>query len=123
MSSKILVSVFGLGGILGLALGLYLGSKSKKKIANARSRVLFFPDNKTAACQDLTRQEKGQIYKEILNYSRPLGHLEEVLKSAKVSIDLCLFTITCHRLGNAALGTFFSPVAISRKKVNRNILF
>ena len=68
------------------------------------SCVLFFPDNQTAASQDLTRQEKGQIYKEILNYSRPLKHLEKVLKSAKVSIDLCLFTITCHKLGYAALG-------------------
>lgn len=103
-----LVSVCGASAILGFFCGLYYSrkwTKRPKKDGKVRvnSCVLFFPDNQTAASQDLTRQEKGQIYKEILNYSRPLKQLEKVLKSAKVSIDLCLFTITCHKLGFAAL--------------------
>ena len=88
MASKILIG--GLSGLLGLILGYYWGQKSstkkrsvEKSSIQKQTRVLFFPDSQTAACQDLTRVEKGQIYKEILNYSRPLKQLEEVLKSAK----------------------------------------
>lgn len=107
MSTRVLVSVCGASAVLGFFCGLYVSRKWTKKPkaegVRVNSCVLFFPDNQTAASQDLTRQEKGQIYKEILNYSRPLKHLEKVLKSAKVSIDLCLFTITCHKLGYAAL--------------------
>ena len=113
MSTKMALGVCGASAIIGFVCGLYLSrkwtTKNKEKhevVRKVNSRVLFFPDNQTAACQDLTRQEKGQIYKEILNYSRPLKQMEKVLKSAKVSIDLCLFTITCHKLGYAALGEF-----------------
>ena len=89
MASKILLS--GLSGLIGLLIGYYWGQKSKssrnqklnENSIEKRTQVLFFPDSQTAACQDLTRVEKGQIYKEILNYSRPLKQLEEVLKSAK----------------------------------------
>ena len=87
MASKIILS--GLSGLIGLMIGYYWGQKSKsakKRTEDSiekRTQVLFFPDSQTAACQDLTRVEKGQIYKEILNYSRPLKQLEEVLKSAK----------------------------------------
>lgn len=120
-STKMLVSVCGASAILGFFCGLYYSRKWTKKQkedgkVRVNSCVLFFPDNQTAASQDLTRQEKGQIYKEILNYSRPLKQLEKVLKSAKVSIDLCLFTITCHKLGFAALGN--SSYFVQKKSSN-----
>lgn len=68
------------------------------------NKVLFFPDAKTyAGDAQLSREVKATLYKEILNHSEPLIQLVEHLSSAKASIDLCLYILTCHKLSHAVI--------------------
>ena len=67
------------GTALGLCFGyFYFAPKSDKK-AKITNQVLFFPKNQS------------------------LPELVKYLNSAKKSIDLCLYMITCHDLGQAVL--------------------
>ena len=53
---------------------------------------------------DLSRAVKGGLlYKEILDHSEPLLRIVEHISSAKVSIDLCLYMLTQHKLGEAVV--------------------
>ena len=53
---------------------------------------------------DLSRAVKGGLLcKEILDHSVPLLRLVEHILSAKVSIDLCLYMLTQHKLGKAVI--------------------
>lgn len=66
--------------------------------------MLFFPDAKTyAGDAQLSREVKATLYKEILNHSEPLIQLVGHLSSAKHSIDLCLYILTCHKLSQAVI--------------------
>jgi len=81
-----------------------LCSATKKENPICKDEVLFFPDSTTYANDtSLSRIDKGQLYKEILDFSEPLLRLEEHLKSATVSIDLCLYILTCHKLAEAVI--------------------
>lgn len=70
-----------------------------------KTEVLFFPDNKTyAGHEEMSRAIKGGfLYKEILENSEPLLQMVHHILSAKVSIDLCLYMLTCHKLGKAVV--------------------
>ena len=65
----------------------------------SKSEVIFFPD--TSLDKDASKLAKGMQYKSILAESRPLKQLCQHLKSAKTSIDVCLFLITSHTLADA----------------------
>jgi cardiolipin hydrolase len=94
-----------------LATGIYVGYNMriwKKQTTTERrvscNEVVFFPDNVTAASdRSLSREAKGMLYKEILGGSGPLEVLVQHLSSATESIDLCLYIITCHKLGGAVI--------------------
>ena len=74
------------GTALGLCFGyFYFAPKSTKK-AKITNQVLFFPENANNLPQN-----------------RSLPKLVKYLNSAKKSIDLCLYMITCHDLGQAVL--------------------
>lgn len=76
----------------------------EKKKKEELNEVLFFPDMKTyAGDSNLSRQIKGQLYKEILDHSEPLLRLVEHISSAQVSLDLCLYILTCHKLTEAVI--------------------
>ena len=73
------------GTALGLCFGyFYFTSKSSKK-PKITNQVLFFPEN--------GNQSKN----------RSLPQLVKYLNSAEKSIDLCLYMITSHDLGQAVL--------------------
>lgn len=99
----------------GVILGYVVGKHSEKKKtciatkekpeASEKDEVLFFPDSQTyAGDADLSRAVKGGLLcKEILDHSVPLLRLVEHILSAKVSIDLCLYMLTQHKLGKAVI--------------------
>ena len=74
-------------------------NKKLKKHQNLISLYLL-----VAGDVDLSRAVKGGLLcKEILDHSVPLLRLVEHILSAKVSIDLCLYMLTQHKLGKAVI--------------------
>ena len=74
-------------------------NKKLKKHQNLISLYLL-----VAGDADLSRAVKGGLLcKEILDHSVPLLRLVEHILSAKVSIDLCLYMLTQHKLGKAVI--------------------
>ena len=106
------ISSLSLASILGIVTGFFLGKYSQKaekkpceetkeieekKAKEVTMEVIFFPDTITQAGDaSLSREMKGMLYKEILNQSEPLKRLVAHISSAKVSLDLCLYIMTCR---------------------------
>ena len=90
------------GFLLGLA-SHYLMPRSKK----ARHEVLFFPHDSGSSDGDSkirsAKLYKSILYGEALQEEAPLARLLWHLRSAKTSIDLCLFVINSHQLAEAVL--------------------
>ncbi len=112
------ISSLSIASILGIVTGFFLGKYSQaaaekkpceetKEIEEKKEvtmEVIFFPDTITQAGDaSLSREMKGMLYKEILNQSEPLKRLVAHISSAKVSLDLCLYIMTCHKLGKAVI--------------------
>ena len=104
---------------------IYLFSKCFKSFYNTWSgpkqafnplkvfhKVLFFPDNKLI-CHNFF-SSKGCHFKTCRNahYKTSLGELLDFLNDAKMSLDICVFTISCHELANAALKLHETGVAV-----------
>ena len=87
---------FTFGAASGIVLGYFwatktLGKKLEKvtMLQNTQNEVLFFPDEKTCASDaSLSREVKGMLYKEILDYSEPLMRLVEHISKAHTSIGI-----------------------------------
>lgn len=96
------------GALLGFLLGIRLSSMKKRPVPEKLetvTTVLFFPDVTNAIANQtmLSREQKGMLYKEILDNSSPLDIMIGRIARAELSVDLCLFIITCHKLGKAVL--------------------
>ena len=75
-----------------------------EKEASKLGRLKSKPYLLVAGDTDLSRAVKGGLLcKEILDHSVPLLRLVEHILSAKVSIDLCLYMLTQHKLGKAVI--------------------
>ena len=81
----------------------WLDSKLEERDRLVFHHVLFFPDSRLV-CQDFF-SPIGCTSKKCRNahYKTSLSELLEYLKEAKISIDICMFTISCHELANAAV--------------------
>jgi len=106
ITSQKLVLVF--GGILTGEIARQLWSKWKLYLAGNRNKeitdVLFFPDSKIS-CKDFFESVGGCINQHC-SYTHSITSLRKLLmliKSARKSIDICVYCISCHELVEAVL--------------------
>lgn len=87
-------------------------SKEERNRLKVFHKVLFFPDNRLI-CRNFFSSE-GCHYTKCRNahYKTSLGELLEFLNEAKRSLDICMFTISCHELANAALKLHALGIAV-----------
>ena len=75
-------------------------------------KVLFFPDNRLV-CRDFFSPEGCHFTKcRNAHYKTSLGELLDFLNNATRSLDICVFTISCHELANAALKLHETGIAV-----------
>ncbi len=75
-------------------------------------KVLFFPDNRLV-CRDFFSPEGCHFTKcRNAHYKTSLGELLDFLNNATSSLDICVFTISCHELANAALKLHETGIAV-----------
>ena len=110
---KIAIGALASGLILEAGFYLWKWLSGKEKTTNSRRKqqqqnvfheILFFPDNKLSCSAHLN--EPGQCKNSNCRYSHEetsLSNMMKYLKSARKSLDVCVFTITCHELANAVV--------------------
>ena len=82
-------------GLAGLAAGIAIGycfgtpSKDEKNEAETFFDVLFFPDSKIEKFGDLNKQERVEIFKDVLYSSPSLQKMKDYLSSAEKRSKTC----------------------------------
>jgi cardiolipin hydrolase len=106
MSKKLFVACAVLGSLAAEAM-LYLYSwykkkkEEKKKLGDTVLQILFFPDQRIR-CNAHFNERRGcrKLNCPYSHETNSLSELTRYLNGARMSIDLCVFTITCHELGD-----------------------
>ena len=79
------------------------GSEKAPSQPKVFHQVLFFPDSRLI-CRDFFSPEGCHLAKcRNAHYKTALAKLLDFLNDATKSLDICVFTISCHELANAAL--------------------
>lgn len=66
-------------------------------------KVLFFPDSRLVCGKFFSSAGCSYTKCRYAHYKTSLSELLEYLNNATKSLDICVFTISCHELANAAL--------------------
>lgn len=90
----------------------WMKSKLEDHHSSVFHKVLFFPDSRLP-CRNFF-SPSGCRNKRCRNahYKTSLGELLDFINHSKKSLDICMFTISCHELANAALELHKLGVAV-----------
>lgn len=81
----------------------WIDSKLEQRSRSVFHKVLFFPDNRLV-CRDYFSKLGCHVKKcRNAHYKTSLSELLQFINHAKKTLDVCMFTISCHELANAAL--------------------
>ena len=90
----------------------WLDCKVMERRHDVFHNILFFPDRRLV-CRDFFSQFGCRVKKcRNAHYKTSLSELLDVLNNAKKSLDICMFTISCHELANAALELHKLDIAV-----------
>ena len=88
------------------------GSKQAIQHPKVFHKVLFFPDSRLI-CRDFFSPQGCHFTKcRNAHYRTSLGELLDFLNNAKTHLDICVLTISCHELANAALKLHENGLAV-----------
>ena len=87
-------------------------NSSKSLSQETHSQVLFFPDKRVACRQLLFKEECNRKDCQYTHEGTSLKKLVKILLKAKQNLDICVFTINCRELADAAVLLHKSGVVV-----------
>ena len=107
-----------IGAVIGLAAAIvYYNQSSERKQRKRKtsdssfvSEAIFFPDDDV---EDVLSEEAvGMLYRSFLDSSKPFKRLRAHFKTARKSIDICLFLLTSQDLADVVLSRIKKGVRV-----------